>query len=353
MNRRHLAASFFAVAALLPFAALADTAPDGGAVEPAALCDALAAHPNDPDSSGDGVDYDDLDVAAAEAPCRAAVAAHPDERRYLYELARILHKKGDVADALAAFEKAGDMGSMAALVYGVGLIYETGDGVETDYEKAAACYRRAAAADFVDGIAYLAYLYDFGLLGDDGAAEAAKLYERQIALTDSSWARVNLGFIYEGRIGVERDVDKAEALFRKALTADDPDVAMYAKNALAFLLAAEGRDLDEADRLASEAIATATDTGDDEGRAFYFDTRAWVRHAAGRDAEAVLDAEASVALDPEASAALNRLGDIYAALGRKDEARAAWEKVLTMEPPNPYFDIPWEPAEVRRKLAEL
>ena len=344
-----------AVAAALPFAALAKDAPEtDAAADPGVLCDSLAGYAADADFTGTGVTYDDLDAAKAEPACRAAVAAHPGERRYYFQLARALLKNGSTDAAVAAYEKAADMGSIAALVDGLGLIYENGDGVEQDYQKAATYYRRAIDAGSTDALGYLAYLYDFGLLGDNGVVEAKKLYERQIELTNDAYALTNLGFLYQGgRPGVEKDLAKAEALMRQGAASDDADAAAYARNSLAFLFAGLGRNLDEADALATDAIAAVADSDDDVNHAAYLDTRAFVRHVAGRDAEALIDAEAAVALDPEASEYLNRLGDIYLALGRKDEARAAWQQVLTMEPPNPYYEVPWTPAEVQKKLDEL
>ncbi len=336
-----------AVAAALPLAAHA-TSENAPAMDFGALCDSLAGNANDTDYTGPGIAYDDINASAAERACRSAIEDRPDERRYFYEFGRVLEKKGDADGAIAAYEKAAGMGSMVALVDGLGLMYENGDGVDQDYQKAADYYRQAADAGSVAGMGALAYLYDFGLLDDNGAIAAAKLYEKQIAVADDPYAKINLAVILEGgRTGVEKDIARAERLLRSAVASGNADAASEAQNSLAFLLAETNHNLDEAETLASAAIDAAGD--DDVGKATALDTRAWVRHAAGRDAEAVADAEEAVKLDEEPEY-LNRLGDIYAALGRTAEAKDAWQKALSLPPPNAYYEPEWDPVAIQAKI---
>src|SRR5262245_4042139 len=89
-------------------------APDASAAEagldPGVACDQLAAHPEDLDRTSPGRVMEDVDLDAAEAACRKAVEAHPDERRYLYQLGRTLHGKKDLQGALKAYEAAAAKG---------------------------------------------------------------------------------------------------------------------------------------------------------------------------------------------------------------------------------------------------
>ncbi len=227
------------------------------------LCDRLAGNPDDADLTGTpGVAFDDIDPAAAEPACRDAVAQQPDERRYLFELARVLRKKEDFAGSLAYYQKAADKGSLIAMI-GIGLLYEDGDGVDQDYVKAADYYRKAADAGSVVAMGYLADLYDRGYLavGDSGAAEAARLYERQVERGDE-FALVNLGQLYEAGRGVAKDIGRAEALYRQAIAGKDPDAVAYGQNLLAFMWAVQGENLSEAEDLANAAVAAAADADD-------------------------------------------------------------------------------------------
>ena len=51
-------------------------------------CDRLAAHPNDPEHVGEGVERADMDLDAAIAACTEAVGADPGNPRLNYQLAR-------------------------------------------------------------------------------------------------------------------------------------------------------------------------------------------------------------------------------------------------------------------------
>jgi len=229
-----------AVALACPAVALAGAdAPTLGRPNAGALCDRLAGDADDADFGGDGVPDDDLDAKTAEAACREAVDAHPGERRYLTELARAVRKGSDGSAALPFYRKAADLGSAHAL-FAMGSIYESGDGLDQDFARAADDYRQAMAAGSVVAIASLAYLYDSGELGPNGAVEALGLYEKQIAAGDN-YGLIALGCLYEWGRGTARDERKAEATFRQAIADADPDLSAYGKNALAWMWAVDGR----------------------------------------------------------------------------------------------------------------
>jgi TPR repeat protein len=338
---RLLAMATMAVA--FPFASMAETeSPTIVLEEAGALCDKLAGHADDPDFAGVAVSFDDIDAATAEPACRQAIADHPDERRFLFQLARVLRKKGDPAAALSYYRQAADRGSTAALV-GIGLMHEDGDGIAQDYLKAADHYRQAMDAGSTVAIGNLAYLYDRGELGGNGPGEALKLYERQIAAGDN-YGLIDLGNLYLWGRGAEKNESKAEELFRRAIADGDVDIAASGKNMLAWMWATTNRNLVEAEALASAAVEY-----DPEEPAF-LDTLAWVKHRLGRDAEAVLDAEKAVELEPDDAGYLNRLGDIRAALSEMDKAKAAWRRALEAPAPNPQDEPDWDAAAVRGKL---
>ena len=76
----------------------------------------------------------------------------------------------------------------------------------------------------------------------------------------------------------------------------------------------------------------------------YLDSLGWVLFRLGRPGEALAPLEKAVRLLPKPdSTVLDHLGDVLAALGRKEEARKAWTQSLTVQPSE----------EVRKKLDSL
>jgi uncharacterized protein len=108
------------------------------------LCDRLAADPTDPDKPGDvkgAADIAPSDVATAIKFCKIAA---PASRRALFQLGRAYAANGQMADAIAAYRKAIDKGSSAAMVE-LGILYATGSGVAKDEAQArkSRSYRRS------------------------------------------------------------------------------------------------------------------------------------------------------------------------------------------------------------------
>ena len=99
------------------------------------LCDRLAADPTDPDKPADVKGVADIapsDVATAIKFCKIA---SPSSRRALFQLGRAYAANGQLAEAIAAYRKAIDKGSSAAMVE-LGILYATGSGVAKDEAQA-------------------------------------------------------------------------------------------------------------------------------------------------------------------------------------------------------------------------
>ncbi len=79
------------------------------AAAPLDACDRNAANPPDPDRITVGIEKKDIDLPKAIAACKAAVAAHPKEARFSYQLGRVLFYDNQVAPALASFQRAADL----------------------------------------------------------------------------------------------------------------------------------------------------------------------------------------------------------------------------------------------------
>ena len=92
---------------------------------------------------------------------------------------------------------------------------------------------------------------------------------------------------------------------------------------------------------AREWIQKAVDLEPDNGA--FLDSLAWVLHQQGRSAEGLPLQLRAIELVKEPDGTLqDHLGDIYLKMGRKDDARKAWQRSLEVEPN----------AEIEKKLRD-
>lgn len=193
-------------------AALLLLACDSGEETVVTACDRLASHPDDPHRTGTGVTFDQIDPTAAVEACVDAVERYPDELRFHYQLARALHRAGEIREAMNIYKFAADGGYFEAEVQliglfmreelpipvqegvtwvvrmaeddhawaqtGLGFLYEVGRGVQQDYGTAARWYRRAAEKDEPTAQYRLGAFYEQGLGVDPNPAKALQWYER-------------------------------------------------------------------------------------------------------------------------------------------------------------------------------
>src|SRR5690349_15605903 len=121
------------------------------------LCDRIAADPTDPDKPADVKGVGEIaasDIATALKFCRTASAA---SRRALYQLGRAYAANRQMPEAIAAFRKAADKGSTAAMVE-LAVIHANGSGLPRDNEQARRLLERAADAGNARAVANLAAL---------------------------------------------------------------------------------------------------------------------------------------------------------------------------------------------------
>ncbi|KAB2874802.1 MAG: tetratricopeptide repeat protein [Bauldia sp.] len=399
-----------ALAAGLSASAVAETAPTE--------CDRLAASPVDPDRLAPPVEFDDMDGAAAEVACRAALAGAPGTPRLVFQLGRALDRQDRIDEARAVYQQAIDAGSLPAML-ALGKLIELGLGSPVDYAAAAALYRTALDRGLKFAAGDLAYLHQEGQGFAEDKTEAARLYAIAVEAGDA-WAKVNLGFLLENGNGVAKDVARATDLYRQAaeqgnaigqyniglmyavgngvpkddavalrwlkLSADqeyapaylalgrqhlhaDPatrdeeeaernfllaflsgedDSSWRAANELAWMWATTGERLEEAAEMIAGAMERAP--ADDAERPGVIDTAAWVAHRQGRNEDALGLIRQAIALKPNHAPYHDRLGDIYAALGRAAEARAEWQAAVDMVPPAEALDPDWDRDAVLAKL---
>ena len=144
-------------------------------------------------------------------------------------------------------------------------------------------------------------------------------------------------FYFQSGVAYERAkrFDDAAVQFEKAVELK-PDFA-DALNYLGYMWAERGTNLERA----REWIQKAVDLEPDNGA--FLDSLAWVLHQQGRSAEGLPLQLRAIELVKEPDGTLqDHLGDIYLKMGRKDDARKAWQRSLEVEPN----------AEIEKKLRD-
>src|SRR6185295_16238811 len=111
-----------------------------------------------------------------------------------------------------------------------------------------------------------------------------------------------------------KDIEQAVKHFRRALEMD-PDFA-EALNYLGYMWAERGENLDEAKSMIERALK------EEPKNAAFLDSMAWVLYKLKKPTEALGYMQKALDLTKEPDATLlDHLGDIYAALNRKSDAR--------------------------------
>ena len=122
------------------------------------------------------------------------------------------------------------------------------------------------------------------------------------------------------------EFEKAEKYLRKTLTLEPGHE--YALNALGYLYAEQGTNLDEAEALVKRALRKAPTNG------AYLDSLGWVFFKQGRFAEAATMLENANQQLPDNVEILIHLGDAYHKNGEPEKARGIWQQAQTIEPDN-------------------
>jgi len=107
-------------------------------IEPNA-CDALAAHPGDPQKKGAGVPIDKIPAESAIAECQRAAAQYPKAGRFRYQLGRALEAGKNHDAAFSTFVAASQMGYVMA-DHNLGIRLSA----SREYDRAREHFRKAA-----------------------------------------------------------------------------------------------------------------------------------------------------------------------------------------------------------------
>jgi uncharacterized protein len=134
-------------------------------------------------------------------PDGAATAAQAAEAVAQGEAA---YRRGDVADAIAAWRKAAEAGDAAA-ENELGLAFENGRGVAADYGAALRLFRQAAAQGYAPAMTELGGIYEKGEGAPRDYAAAAKWYLEAWERGGEKWAAYKLAQFYANGLGVHKN----------------------------------------------------------------------------------------------------------------------------------------------------
>ena len=263
---------------------------------------------------------------------RALEAADDDSRTRIRARLAVLHQR------LGQFDKAIDELTQC--------IQELEPNASVPY-RAELCAALESAGRFDEAEAALRAIIDIPGFKAEGHAELGLFHKRRgnvdraieqlrdaISLADTNESirhRVNLAAIYSdaGRY------DDAELLLleSKRMFPDDPSV----NNALGWLYAERGRNLDEALTLIRDALKA------EPRNPYFLDSLGWVYFKQGRNEEALKELLDAASLTQD-SVISDHLGDVYMAIGQPDRAKHHWERSLALDP---------DSAGVRAKLEKL
>jgi TPR repeat protein len=222
----------------------------------AVLCDRIAADPSDPDKPADvkGVgEIASADVATALKFCKKISAS---SRRAMYQLGRAYAANQQMPEAIAAWRKASEKGSSAAMVE-LGVAYGTGAGVARDEEAARKLFERAAEAGNPRGVSNLAAIG--GGVAPSDPAHARELLAR--AAETNAEAQYQLGLMMADGTGGPKDDVAARGLFEKAAAQNHPG-ALERMGAFAK----EGRGGAQDSAAAKEYYRRAAALGDEDAK---------------------------------------------------------------------------------------
>ena len=171
-----------------------------------AECDRLAASPYDPGRKAEGVEFNDIDAAAAIEACRQAVRLNPAPRLQL-QYGRSLQKEEQHIEAVKWYRKAAEQG-YASAKSALGWMYANGRGVAKNEEEAVKWYRKAAEQGHANAQNNLGWMYDSGQGVAKNEEEAVKWY-RKAAEQGYARAKNNLGWMYQNGHGVAKNEEEA------------------------------------------------------------------------------------------------------------------------------------------------
>jgi tetratricopeptide (TPR) repeat protein len=247
---------------------------------------------------------------------------HPANQRAAYFLGSIAYEKGDYEEAERLFRRTLLLRSdFEPAYYDLAAVLLARDRAEEALrvlEQARVVFKKSFQLEYLTAVTCTRLSrYDDAVRHFTAAEVLAEVMAPE---------RLNHGFYFQFGSASERrgDFVQAEQHFRKCL-AQKPDFS-EALNYLGYMWAERGENLGEAHQFIGQAVELEPEN------AAYLDSMAWVLFKLGRPAEAIEWMHKAVKFAEEPDPVLfDHLGDILSALGKTEEARAAWEQSLKLK----------------------
>jgi Flp pilus assembly protein TadD len=122
----------------------------------------------------------------------------------------------------------------------------------------------------------------------------------------------------------QQKFDEAVRQFRHVISLDPKHAEAY--NYVGYMYAEKGQNLDEAVTLINKALALEPDNG------YFIDSLGWAYYQQGRYVDALRELRRAVAKAKEDPVIFEHLGDALLKNGFDEDAIAAWEKSLQLDP---------------------
>ena len=166
--------------------------------------------------------------------------------------------------------------------------------------------------------------YLFHRLGDTYRRNSMFRQSRDSYMASMALGRDTGGLHRSLGVSLERlgETRAAETHLLRAIEIDPGDA--YALNYLGYWWADEGRNLDQAIEMIERAVSHRPSSG------YFVDSLGWVHYKLGDPARAVGYLERATELEPSDPEITGHLGDVYWALGRREEARFKWRLALSL-----------------------
>jgi len=187
-------------------------------------CDRLAGRPLDPQGSRGavGVVPGEIDFVPAFKACNDAMHLYSNVARFFLQAGRVAIAQKNYPAARQLIEQAIDMGSIEAMNT-LGLIYQNGWGVPSDYAQARKWLDRASAAGDPNAMSNIGFQYYRGFGVPRDYTLARQWYEKAAAAGDP-FAMTMLGDLYSDGMGVPQDDSRARQWYEKAAAARSEEV---------------------------------------------------------------------------------------------------------------------------------
>lgn len=183
---------------------------------PSSLCNTLANYDENKGITSHQEDspWKDVDSGIIIAACKQAVSLHPDDIRYVYQLAKSYDSSENYEQAYIYYRQAAEQG-YAPAEQNLGKLYRMGNGVAQSDVEAVKWFIKAAEQGNMHAQSDLGGMYYLGR-GVTQSDEKAYEWALKAAEQGDSYAQFNLGLIYEMGRGVDQSYEKAIEWYQKA-----------------------------------------------------------------------------------------------------------------------------------------